>query len=404
MAKLPVALDNALARPPIAGRLRAGTTVPVAGKNPRPVSIDHWRVTTPYKALAEQVAQLYGGNVAPWADGPRAGEWVVDTEARELAVLLPPNPLGDTPIYELWDGKQCARSCSGAELVANGGTGGGCWTTIPTGPEVGESVESDCICRVNGELECKPTTRLDVILADIDFAGVWRLTTHSDLAREELPGMVEALAAVSARGFAHGFLCLTHRSSMGNDGKMHKYQVPTLRLPTTLESLASGGGTLRGIPAPADPVLTAPAELPSAPVTVEWEDEATWDPPEEGPPLAPIELVVTRGKVGPAPAFISRAQAQELARIMSEQGCDEVYRHFLVSRVTDGRTRFVTEIYPAEMDRLLVEVAPEDTDSPDEVEAERLGGPTPPSSGVTTPPLVEKVERIRAKKDKGEQA
>ena len=128
-------------------------------------------MTTPYEHLAKQVADLYGGQVVAWTDGPRAGEWLVDTQVRELAIYLPPSPLGNTPVYELWDGQQMVRTCSGAELPAAGGPGGGCWTTLPTGPDGPEEVESNCLCREAGELACKPTTRLDVVLAGVDFAG-----------------------------------------------------------------------------------------------------------------------------------------------------------------------------------------------------------------------------------------
>ena len=287
------------------------------GKRGRPAGLDHWRVTTPYEHLAKQVADLYGGQVVAWTDGPRAGEWLVDTQVRELAIYLPPSPLGNTPVYELWDGQQMVRTCSGAELPAAGGPGGGCWTTLPTGPDGPEEVESNCLCREAGELACKPTTRLDVVLAGVDFAGVWRLVTHSDFAREELPGMVEALAAVAARGFANGYLCLTNRASTGRDGVRHKYQVPTLRLPTSLESLAAGDGFLQGLPREA---VTAPA-LP--------------------PPRPPDTLVVA--------APIPRQEAQDTAEALRALGYDDDERQRLVHDVTGGRTQYVSELYEDEL-------------------------------------------------------
>ena len=47
----------------------------------------------------------------------------------------------------------------------------------------------DCMCAAENKMECVPKTRLNVILPEIKFGGVWLLTTNSWNAAKELPAM-----------------------------------------------------------------------------------------------------------------------------------------------------------------------------------------------------------------------
>src|SRR5690606_27647641 len=115
----------------------------------------------------------------------------------------PPDPLGGTPIYELWGGKGCERRCDGITA-----------STWQRGPEGPEEVEQDCLCVAEGRLSCDVKTRLSVILPEIRFAGTWRLETKSEMAAEELPGMVDFIRSLQDRGLPYATLSIAARRSV----------------------------------------------------------------------------------------------------------------------------------------------------------------------------------------------
>lgn len=222
----------------VAGRLRTG----VKG-NRGPQAIDTWRITSHDRGALDQLAEMYGGTVQPWRDAPTVGQWELFTEATTLNVVLPPDPLGDGPVYELWSGKGRQRRCDATTCE-----------TFRSGPDGPEPVEMPCICNAKGNLECKPKTRLQVMLPGIRFSGVWRYDSGSGNVADELAGMVYEVLGGHPRGFIEAELCLENRRSGTN-----KYTIPVLRIATSLESLAAGEvpvlGT--GTPAPAPLAIEA---------------------------------------------------------------------------------------------------------------------------------------------------
>lgn len=213
-------------RIPTAGRLRFGQK---SGPKGAPKAIDTWRFTSHDREAIDQVASIYGGAVEAWSDAPTPGQWQVTTTASELRIVLPPDPLGGSPIYEQWSGGGCQRRCDGVTCVVN----------QRTGPDEVEPVETPCICDAKGELECQVKTRLSVILPDIKFAGVWRLDSGSWNVAHEMPGMVELVQSLQQRGLTRGLLALEHRKSVSG-GKTRRYIVPTLRVDGSMDQLASG--------------------------------------------------------------------------------------------------------------------------------------------------------------------
>lgn len=268
MRGAPVPIAQLGRRMPTAGRLRAGRK----GGKGQPQKLDTWRATSHDREAVEQIAAIYGGTVGEWND-PKvaAGQYEVVTQARELRIVLPPDPLGDTPIYEMWSGGGCQRRCDGVT----------CQTTVQ-GPDGGEPGEVDCICAAKGALECVVKTRLSVVLPDVKFAGIWRIDTNSEHAARELPGMVEMIATLIGSGqlpYAH--LALEQRQKPGK-----KFAVPVLRLPTTLEGLVAGRGQA-GALAPANGPPANGGELEAG---ADWGDVPVDTPAVERAALGPNRM------------------------------------------------------------------------------------------------------------------
>ena len=100
------------------GRLRMGEKAMSerSGKE-YPKKLLTWRVTSSSRPLLEAIAELYGGEVEPWADAPQEGEnWQVTTESNRLHIALPP---GDvlSQFWELWSGGGCKRRCDGFDQL-----------------------------------------------------------------------------------------------------------------------------------------------------------------------------------------------------------------------------------------------------------------------------------------------
>ena len=214
-------------RLPEAGRIRIGIR-----KGRYPSKIDTFRFTSGDEEAINQVAELYGGEPHPWKEF--AGRWEVITPAKTLKIALPPDPLGGTPIYELWAKGGCERRCNGVSCLLM--TGGG--------PEGADPMDSDCLCAHRGELACKLTTRLHVLLPGVRFTGVWGLVSGSWAVAQEMPGMVDVIAQMQDRGIQRAELRLEQRR--GPKGPVF---IPALGFDQTLDALASGASRMRALPA-----------------------------------------------------------------------------------------------------------------------------------------------------------
>lgn len=231
-------------RLPEAGRIRIGTSEKATSRKgtsfDRPVKLDRFRFTSPDPAALQQVADIYGGQVIPWNhQRAAAGQHELITDAREIRVALPPDPLGGSPLYEKWEGGGCERRCDGetCELVVAG----------PDGPDL-QSVP--CLCAAKEELACKVTTHLSVLLPEIRFVGVWRLTSHGWNAAQELPGMVDLIRSLQDRGIVRGVLRVEARHTV-TGGQTRDFMVPVLGVDESVEALAAGAARMGALgPAP----------------------------------------------------------------------------------------------------------------------------------------------------------
>lgn len=194
-------------------------------------SIDTFRFTSPDRQIIEQLAALYGGTAKPWNE-PKANpssQFEVLSDARIIRVLLVPDSLSTW--YESWTGGGCSRRCDGIEVE----------TPQRMGDDY-EMVTQPCLCDLEGALTCEPHTRLQVVLPDVAFLGVWRLESKGWNAAEELPGMFAMIVACSQQGrMVEAELSIEQRERMTPVGKK-KFVVPRLAVRSTVVELAAGGG------------------------------------------------------------------------------------------------------------------------------------------------------------------
>jgi hypothetical protein len=231
-------------RAPEAGRIRLGIKTSKAMK-----SLDTFRFTSPYKDCITALAEMYGGDVAPWTD-PKASpssQWEVVTKASEIEVFLPPNPVSTW--YELYAGSGLQRRCDGVTCAIPQQTGPGQW----------EPVDTPCICAAKSNMECSPHTRLKVLLPNVPFRGIWRLETKGWNALKELPGMAELIRQLNESGsMVRVALGIEKRTQMRPSGKRN-FVTPTLTMLDTPLEIMTGKATIASIAS-----TTAPAKaLPS---------------------------------------------------------------------------------------------------------------------------------------------
>lgn len=230
------------------GRIRIGQKV---GKNGRPEKLDRFRVTSASKPLVESVAAAYGGTVQPWSPDGTSEQWEVVTEARSLPILVPPQPLSQ--FYELWSGGGCQRRCDGiTELLS----------------------DAPCVCGPDPAVrECKPTTRLNVVLRDVHGVGVFRLESHGYYAAVELPQTAAFLAQAMSQGaYLPARLSLEERVVKRVGEQTKRFIVPTIEVDVTPAQLMAGQGGALSIDGPGPVAIEAggPAAITAGPDDRDW--------------------------------------------------------------------------------------------------------------------------------------
>lgn len=208
-----------------AGRIRIGAKVATKTGGSRPSKLESFRFTSPDQAAIEAVAEAFGGDIQPW-DGAAVGtQWEVYTKATEFPIIVPPTDIAFSQFFELWSGGGCQRRCDGV-------------TNILT--------DAPCLCDPENQ-ECRPTTRLNVILSDIDGIGVFRLESHGYNSAAELSGSIEVLKQIQARNGAMvpGRLMLEQRQSkridpVTNKAETYNFAVPVLDFNINIAAMGRG--------------------------------------------------------------------------------------------------------------------------------------------------------------------
>lgn len=215
-------------RLPQAGRIRTGKKTATG----RPATLKTFRFTSSDETAIQQIAAIYGGEPGVW-DAQGGDRFEVITEADEIAVALPPDPFGGTPIYEKWSGGGCERRCDGIDCEV--------WSQGPDGPEK-ETIA--CPCGAKGLMECVGKTRLAVILPDVRMGGLWRYDSSSANVMAEMLGFVDVIEQLQERGITVAKLRLEERVSKTPGGPTRRYRIPVLTLDASANELASGGAAL----------------------------------------------------------------------------------------------------------------------------------------------------------------
>jgi hypothetical protein len=240
------------------GRIRIGQK----GDKGQPQKLDRFRITSPAKHIVEKVAELYGGTFREWTPTGGTQQWEVITDATRIPIMVPPQPV--TQFLETWSAAGCTHRCDGE---TNYLTGDPCDT---------ESREHQ---------EARPTTRLNVVLRDVEGVGVFRLESHGWNAAVELPQAAEFLAA--AGGYINGWVSLEQRTSkaiVNDKPQTRHFMVPIIEIDVTPAELMAGKGRVAAPPMIGGPVGETPALAAGGPdyvalaaeLTTEDEVRALW--------------------------------------------------------------------------------------------------------------------------------
>lgn len=199
------------------GRLRTGFTNHT-GEKSYPVKSRTWVVTSHAEHYVQAAADLWGGTVEKWQPlGAGAEQWRVITAADSIDAILPPgDPLSQG--YEMWSKGGAQRRCDG---ITEGLSDRPCLCLAAFGDE--------WFKRSKGTV-CSPTTRLNVLLPDVEDIGLWRVETHSYYAANEIAGAVDmVLAGTGGKAALPVRLRIEPRSRVA-DGKTKHYPVIALEL------------------------------------------------------------------------------------------------------------------------------------------------------------------------------
>lgn len=254
------------------GRIRLGAKAETANGKEYPKRLETFRLTSGQRGYLEAAAALYGGTVQAWEDAPDEGYWELFTEASELHVLIPRALRTVSQAYEYWQGGTCERRCDGTTEQIS---------------------QRPCLC--DGDvMECKPVTRVSVMLHRLPGLGTWRLDTGGWQAATSIPATIQLLTQLSEQPWIPAILRLEQRSKKVRDdaGKVetHRFAVPVLDLPNiTVGQVVARQGTAEA------PQL--PAERPQVPTASER--------------VAQQAAAITSGSVEPARSEDGPEQAEE---------------------------------------------------------------------------------------------
>ena len=196
------------------GRIRMGEKA----ESGRPVRLETWKLTSRDQVRLKAAANAFGGEVREWKDHP--GQYELHTAVDALPILLMPGQ-AISQHYELWSGGGCKRRCDGqTEQLSDGA----------------------CLCDPE-QRECKPHTRLNVLLPDVAGVGAWRLDTTGYYAAVELTGTVDLLEVATSRGVLLPARLRIDQRSVLRDGQTRRFPVPTLDIdirPLEMHAITQG--------------------------------------------------------------------------------------------------------------------------------------------------------------------
>lgn len=224
------------------GRIRLGEQVTTRSGKKAPAKLTRFRFTSPSAELIDQAAALYGGTPNDWT-APSGPQREVVTEATSIPVLIPPGDMAFSQWYEMWSGGGCQKRCDGRFDIQRDRT---------------------CDCDPDAR-ECKPTTRVSMVLPEMPGVGLWRVETHGHYAAVELGATVELLQSLAPGRLVPGRLRLDPRTvkRVGSDGKpqTRNFVVPVLDIEGTMAALGQRETPVAIDPAPPAGLTPVPAAV-----------------------------------------------------------------------------------------------------------------------------------------------
>lgn len=265
-----------------AGRIRIGEKVEGTNQQgkryTRPGKLDTFRLTSSDGEAIEAAAAIFGGTARKWDGAPAGEQWEVTTERTALAIVIPPTTMAWSQWMELWSGGGCVRRCDGENEV------------ISEGP---------CLCDPE-KPDCKPHSRLSVILSDLRTFGTWRLDTQGWNAAVELAGTVEVIQSFAARGkMLPARLLLEQRQKITPGEKTKYFAVPVLDVEIA-PAVLTGAEPIAALPSPSGLTPVPPHEIEASSVA---EQAAAVDRPVESAPRANAAQPLPSTGIKPRPAL-----------------------------------------------------------------------------------------------------
>lgn len=254
-------------RPPEHGRIRLGEKGGPQGR----VALNRFRFTSADREVIEQLAALYGGASRPWSD-PKSSpqhQFEVTTDSSRIHILLPVDDCY-TIGYEQWGGRGIERRCDGEVCIFYG---------------TGSAFERPCMCADQTEQTCKPYSRVNVLLPNVNLGGVWRMEVKGRHFMYEAPGMIETILSLHEGGMARCDLLLTQRTRryVGKDGKpaVSKFIVPQFLVPMSPDQMLAGGARVNALPPTVRPAIGPAPDDDDEVVDAEVLDLSSWRQPVE---------------------------------------------------------------------------------------------------------------------------
>lgn len=293
------------------GVIRLGEKRISKSGKPYPAKLETFRITSPSRAIVAKAAELYGGEVRDWPDGPSGPEFQVTTQTNALPVFVLPQRID--PNLELWGKGHRQRLCDGeTERIRNVPClceqaarqryqrSGRPW------PEDGKFIRDP-------RSDCKPTTRLSVLMADLSD-GQWKVEAHGWNAAAELPTKATVYLALAQKPVPATLRLVIRKDAVlklqpngSEEIESREYAVPVLDFGDLFTARVALSG---GVDAAAQAALNGqqrPAITATAEPAVDWSAEIA-------AASSAVELNAVRDRIRAANAGNDRLLAEWRAR------------------------------------------------------------------------------------------